>query len=295
MKIIVPATSANLGAGFDSLGLAVNLYNEVLMEPSDRVDIASLDEIAVPTGIDNLIYFAAKSVYDTCGVPLGGLKIRQRNKIPMTRGLGSSSACIIAGLTGANALLGGPLDEAALVNLAAAIEGHPDNTTPALLGGLVTAVMDNGRVYYVKQEITAALRLYAFVPDFELSTEFARGVLPREVSRRDAVHNLSRAALMSASLLDGRYHNLRVAVGDRLHQPYRLPYIDGAERVFDLCYSLGAYCVFLSGAGPTLLAMADERDTAFEHAAREGLNRLGKGSWQLLSLFIDNRGARTEP
>ncbi len=294
MKIIVPATSANLGSGFDSLGLAVNLYNEVRMEQSDRIDIASLDDVAVPTGPDNLIYFAARSVFDVCGKTLKGLKIRQRNNIPMTRGLGSSSACIIAGLVGANALLGNPLDESALVNLAAAIEGHPDNTTPALLGGLVTAVMDNGRVYYIKQEIAGALKLYAFVPDFELSTEFARGVLPDTVSRRDAVHNLSRAALMSASLLEGKYENLRVAVGDRLHQPYRLPYIEGADKVFDLCYALGAYCVFISGAGPTLLAITDGKDTQFEQAARKALDDLGKTSWQLLPLVIDNRGARIE-
>ncbi len=292
MKITVPATSANLGSGFDSLGLAVNLYNEVILEPCDRLDIASLDNIMVPAGADNLIYFAAKSVFDVCGKRLGGLKIRQRNNIPMTRGLGSSSACIIAGLIGANALLRDPLDEAALVNLAATIEGHPDNTTPALLGGLVTAVMDNGRVYYIKQEIAGALKLYAIIPDFELSTEFARGVLPDVVSRRDAVHNLSRAALMSASLLAGKYDNLRVAVGDRLHQPYRLPYIDGADAVFDLCYELGAYCVFISGAGPTLLTITDGKDTAFEHNARTRLDGLGKASWQLLPLAIDNRGAR---
>lgn len=294
MKIIVPATSANLGSGFDSLGLAVNLYNEVVMEQSDRIDIASLDGVNVPTGADNLIYFAAKSVYDVCGKRLHGLTIRQRNNIPMTRGLGSSSACIIAGLVGANALLGNPLDETALVNLAATIEGHPDNTTPALLGGLVTAVMDNGRVYYIKQEIAGALGLFAFVPDFELSTEFARGVLPETVSRRDAVHNLSRAALMSASLLEGKYENLRVAVGDRLHQPYRLPYIEGADAVFDLCYALGAYCVFLSGAGPTLLAITDGKDTRFENAARSELDRLGKAAWQILPLIIDNHGARVE-
>ncbi|MFA9381546.1 MAG: homoserine kinase, partial [Acetanaerobacterium sp.] len=167
-------------------------------------------------------------------------------------------------------------------------------TTPALLGGLVTAVMENGRVYYIKQEIAGALKLYAFVPDFELSTEFARGVLPKTVSRRDAVHNLSRAALMSASLLEGKYENLRVAVGDRLHQPYRLPYIEGAEEVFDLCYHLGAYCVFISGAGPTLLAITDGADSSFEEKARAQLDEMGRTAWQLLPLAIDNRGARIE-
>ncbi len=294
MRICIPATSANLGSGFDSLGLAVNLYNYVTVEESDCVDIASLDGIKVPAGEDNLIYFAAKSVYDVCGKQLKGLKIRQQNNIPMTRGLGSSSACIAAGLLGANALLGQALREEQLVNLAAAIEGHPDNTTPALLGGLVTAVMENGSVYYIKQEISGSLMLYAFVPDFELPTEFARSVLPDTITRKDAVHNLSRAALMSASLLEGKYENLRVAAGDRLHQPYRLPYIDGAERVFDLCYALNAYCVFISGAGPTLMAIADGADTSFERKARKALNEMGRSAWRLLPLRIDNRGARIE-
>ncbi len=292
MKISVPATSANLGSGFDSLGLAVNLYNNVFIEESDTIDIASLDDIPVPTGGDNLIFTAAQSLFSLCGKRLKGLKIRQENNIPMTRGLGSSSACIIAGLVGANELLNRPLNTDALVNLAAEIEGHPDNTTPALLGGLVTAVMEERRVYYIKQEITGSIRLYAFIPDFELSTEFARGVLPETVSRKDAVHNLSRAALMSASLLEGKYENLRVAVNDRLHQPYRLGFIGGANEVFEMSYSLGAYAAFISGSGSALMAITGGENTGFEAKARQALNNMGKAAWRLLPLEIDNHGAQ---
>lgn len=292
MKIAVPATSANLGSGFDSLGLAVNLYNNIYIEESDIIDIASLDSTPVPTGGDNLIFTAAQSLFALCGSRLKGLKIRQENNIPMTRGLGSSSACIIAGLVGANELLGRPLNTDVLVNLAAEIEGHPDNTTPALLGGLVTAVMEERRVYYIKQEITGRLKLFAFIPDFELSTEFARGVLPETVSRRDAVHNLSRAALMSASLLEGKYENLRVAVNDRLHQPYRLGYISGASEVFEMAYSFGAYAAFISGSGSALMAITNAEDTAFEEKARRALDAVGKTSWRLLPLTIDNNGAQ---
>ncbi|SDO02417.1 homoserine kinase [Acetanaerobacterium elongatum] len=292
MKIAVPATSANLGSGFDSLGLAVNLYNNIYIEESDTIDIASLDSTPVPTGGDNLIFTAAQSLFALCGSRLKGLKIRQENNIPMTRGLGSSSACIIAGLVGANELLGCPLNTDALVNLAAEIEGHPDNTTPALLGGLVTAVMEERRVYYIKQEITGHLKLFAFIPDFELSTEFARGVLPETVSRRDAVHNLSRAALMSASLLEGKYENLRVAVNDRLHQPYRLGYISGASEVFDMAYGFGAYAAFISGSGSALMAITNAEDITFEEKARKALDTMGKTSWRLLPLRIDNNGAQ---
>lgn len=292
MKIIVPATSANLGSGFDSLGLAVNLYNNTYIEESDNIDIASLDGVDVPKDEKNLIYITAKSVFDRCGKTLKGLKIRQESNIPMTRGLGSSSACIIAGLLGANRMLGDPLNTDDLVNLAAKIEGHPDNTTPALLGGLVTAVIEDGRVYYIKQEIVGALRLYAFVPDFELSTEYARSLLPQEVERKTAVHNLSRAALMSASLLEGKYENLRVAVNDRLHQPYRMGLIKGGSETMDMAYELGAYGVFLSGAGPTLMAIVDGGDTRFKEKAQQGLVNLGLEAWSLYELEIDNEGAQ---
>ena len=153
IKIQVPATSANLGAGFDALGLALGFYNYVEMEESDHIDITSADEIQVPSDASNLIYTAANDLYEICGKKLHGMKIIQTNNIPMARGLGSSSACIAAGLAGANNMLGNPLTQDDLVDLAAQIEGHPDNTAPALLGGIVTAVFDGRKVHWVKQEV----------------------------------------------------------------------------------------------------------------------------------------------
>ena len=144
---------------------------------------------------------------------------RQVNNIPFARGLGSSSACIIGGLKGANTLLGNLVEDDQLINIAASIEGHPDNSTPALTGGLVTSVMDQGRVYYVKQEIKNDLHFVAIIPDFELKTSRARAVLPDMIPRKHGVFNLSRAALMSVSLYSGNYQNLRVAADDRIHQP----------------------------------------------------------------------------
>ena len=229
-----------------------------------------------------------------CGVPFRGLKIGQINNIPLTRGLGSSSACVIAGLKGANRLMGNPVSDDELLNLAAGIEGHPDNSTPALTGGLVTAVFDGKKVWYVKQEIKNDLRFVAIIPDFELSTAKARGVLPDTVPRRDGVFNLSRAALMSVSLYSGNYHNLRVAADDRLHQPYRMGLVKGGGEVMDACFQLGAYAAYLSGAGPTIMAIVDANLRDFGDCIARRLPELGLDGWQVHTLSIDNAGTVIE-
>lgn len=290
IRLQVPATSANLGAGFDALGLALQYYNYVDMEECDCIDITSADGTPVPTDEKNLIYISAKDLFEVCGKKLTGLKLVQTNQIPMTRGLGSSSACIVAGLVGANTLLGNPLGTDDLVDLAAQIEGHPDNTAPALLGGIVTAVFDGRRVHWVKQEVYTKLRFVAMIPDFELKTEKARACLPSEISHKDAVYNLSRAALFSASLLTGKFENLRTATHDKLHQPYRMALIPHAREVFDIAYAHGAYAVYISGAGPTVMAIVDEENTYFAGKMRFSLDNAGMKGWQVHDLKIDNTG-----
>lgn len=292
IKIQIPATSANLGAGFDALGLALNYYNYVDIGEADSVFIESLDGTDIPKDASNLVYDSAHTLYDICGKKLAGLEIRQVNNIPMARGLGSSSACIIAGLVGANQLLGEPMGLDDLVNLAAQIEGHPDNTAPALLGGIVTAVFDGRMVHWVKQEVFTTLKFVVAIPDFELKTEKARECLPKEISHRDAVYNLSRAALFSASLLTGKYENLRTAVHDRLHQPYRMALIPHGQEVFDTFYSLGAYAAYLSGAGPSLMAVVDADNEYFCGKLRFALDRMGLEAWEVHELHIDNVGTR---
>lgn len=292
IKIQIPATSANLGAGFDALGLALNYYNYVDIDEADGIFIESLDSTDIPTDASNLVYDSAHILYDICGKKLPGLKIRQVNNIPMARGLGSSSACIIAGLVGANQLLGEPMGLDDLVNLSAQIEGHPDNTAPALLGGIVTAVFDGKCVHWVKQEVYTTLKFVVVVPDFELKTEKARACLPKEISHKDAVYNLSRAALFSASLLTGKYENLRTAVHDRLHQPYRMELIPHGREVFDIAYSLGAYAAYLSGAGPALMTIVDAENQYFEGKLRFALDKMGLSGWQVHELHIDNIGTR---
>ncbi len=292
IKIQIPATSANLGAGFDALGLALSYYNYVNIEEADGIFIESLDGTSVPNDASNLVYDSARILYDICGRPLHGLKIQQINNIPMARGLGSSSACIIAGLVGANQLLGEPMGLDDLVNLSAQIEGHPDNTAPALLGGIVTAVFDGKCVHWVKQEVYTTLKFVVVIPNFELKTEKARACLPQEISHKDAVYNLSRAALFSASLLTGKYENLRTAVHDRLHQPYRMELIPHGRDVFDTAYSLGAYAAYLSGAGPALMAIVDADNEYFEGKMRFALDRMGLSDWDVHELHIDNIGTR---
>ncbi len=293
IKIQIPATSANIGPGFDSLGLALRLYNRVWMEEADGVRISTTDGSDVPCGEDNLIYKTAAFLYELCGKPLRGLRISQENNIPMTRGLGSSSACIVAGLLGANELMGNPLPKADIVNLAAVLEGHPDNSTPAILGGLTAAVLEESRVYSVKVPISGRLKFAAFIPDFELKTEKARAALPVQVQHKDAVFNLSRTALMIASLFSGRLDNLRVAVEDKLHQPYRLGLIPGAEDVFALCTRLGAYACYISGAGPTLMAMVNVTDLSFQARAEDALRELPQ-KFRLEMLDCDETGATVE-
>ena len=291
----VPATSANVGAGFDALGLALSLHNTVTMEEWDKLDIMASDGSLVPTGTSNLIYRSAKAVYEQLGKPIKGLRIRQENPIPMARGLGSSSACIVAGILGANALLGNPLTKRQMLTLATSIEGHPDNVAPAMLGGFVSSVFDEGQVFTARKEINEELAFAAFIPNFKLLTEKARAALPKTVDRRDAVYNLSRAALATAAFCDGDYELLRVATKDALHQQYRLPLIPGGERVFEIAWDLGAYAVYISGAGPTIMAVVHRDNCEFFEKAEEALLEQPETmAFSLRRMLADNTGAVVE-
>ena len=274
VTVTVPATSANVGAGFDSLGLAVSMHNVFTFEEADRIQITSVDGTHVPAGSNNLVYRSARVVYDQLGIPLRGLRITQRNDIPMARGLGSSSACIVAGIMGANALLGDKLTERQMLTLATAIEGHPDNVAPAMLGGFVTSVIDEGQVYSVKKDIDPELAFAAFVPDFRLLTSKAR------------------AALATAAFCEGNYALLGVATKDVLHQKYRLPLIEGGDEVFELAQDLGAQAVYISGAGPTIMAVVHKDDTEFFARAEAALAADGPlHHFTVHRLLADNVGA----
>lgn len=293
IRIDVPATSANLGSGFDSLGIALTMKNRVWMEESDELDVSTTDGTQVPTDGGNLIFWAARHLYEICGKQLAGLKIIEENNIPFARGLGSSSACIVAGILGANRFMGNPLSRTDLINLAAKIEGHPDNTSPAIRGGLVASAMEGERVYSVSVPVSEKIRFAVMIPPFELKTEKARAALPKEYSREDAVYNLSRSALMTASLFSGELHNLRVAVQDRIHQPYRSGLIEHYDTVFRMSYELGSLGTYVSGAGPTIIAMVDaESAWTFGESLRSHLAEKAIDGWRVEILSADPSGAR---
>lgn len=291
IRIKIPSSTANLGSGFDSLGIALGLYNYVEMAAAVGCDISSADGSDIPCGEDNLIYLSAKRVYEKAGLPFYGLKIIEENHIPFARGLGSSSACIVGGVFGANEILGRPFTKDELLDIAAQIEGHPDNVSPALLGGFTANVTDGEKIRFVKAEIPENLVFAAFIPPFELKTADARAAMPKEVSVRDSVFDLSRSALMTSSLLTGKYENLRAACDDRLHQPYRLPLIPGGSEFIEKAYENGALAAFISGAGSTMMAIFDFEKEKVDEIAKKIISAQIFDGWEYRILTADNSGA----
>lgn len=293
ITVRVPASSANLGSGFDCLGIALGLYNYVTVTkiPSGlKINIKGEFTDGIPTDENNLVFKAIKFVADKAKKPLPGLEITLKNHIPPSRGLGSSSAGIVGGLVAGNALLGNPFKKSELIDFAAELEGHPDNVTPALAGGFCTCVYKNNRVRYVSSKLKEDLSFAAFVPDFYLRTKKARSLLPKLVQFKDAVFNTSRSALLAASLITGDYSNVRCAVSDRLHQNYRKRLIPDYDGIFRLAYKNGALGMFISGSGPTLLAVVKTANKGFSSKISGTLNKKFT-HWHLKMLKADNFGA----
>ncbi|MDR0856356.1 MAG: homoserine kinase [Clostridiales bacterium] len=253
IKISVPATSANLGAGFDCAGLALDLYNDVYVgRRRGGLYIETDDDL--PRDGRNLVVRTMKMLYARKNVPFSGVFLRQVNRIPKTSGLGSSAACVVAGLLAADALLGTGLSKQELLDLATKIDGHPDNVAPALSGGIATSLVKDGHVISLKVMPKGDIKVALLTPDFALSTKTARGVLPHRYSREDVVYNIGHATLTYAALSLGRYDVLDEVVGDKIHEPYRRPLIPGFEQASDYLRAIGGFGVYLSGAGPTLAA-----------------------------------------
>ena len=291
VKVKVPATSANVGAGFDCMGLAVKLYNYVYMDFSNDLKISSLDGLNVVNRKSNLIYKSAIYLFKFCGFKkFESLKIVQKSNIPQTRGLGSSSACIVAGLVGANSLLGLPLKNKEILNIANKLEGHPDNVAPAILGGFVVCAVKNNFVHYVKHNVNNKLKFVFLIPNFKMSTAKARKVLKKEVLLKEAIFNVSRASFFVSSILSEKFSNLKVAVEDKLHQKERLKLIENGDRIFKLAYSLGAYGVYLSGSGPSIVAICDCKNSNFEICLVKKLEDLKIKNWKVCNLKVDRKG-----
>lgn len=294
VHVRVPASSANLGPGFDALGLALALYNEVEAAESDRVTIAIEGEGAdrLAGGERNVIVRAVRLAYETAGRPFRGCAIGCVNRIPLARGLGSSAAAWVGGLLAGNALLGSPLDAEALLGLAARAEGHPDNVAAALLGGLTVAYGGAAGARALSLPVPDGLRWVVLVPEVTMATADARAVLPQSVRRADAVFNVQRVALLLASLQAGRADLLPAALEDRLHEPYRLRLFPWMADVTAAARGAGALGCVLSGAGPSLLAVAadDARAAAVSGAMEDAIRGAGVAG-AARTLAVDTGGA----
>ncbi len=294
--IRVPASTANLGPGFDCLGAALDLFNEFVVEPAYGVhefywygsDKGQSDD-------DNLVLKALRSVFSALGRSCPGVRIRtQRCDIPMNSGLGSSASAIVAGLLAGNTLVDSPLSQQELLNLAVAMEGHPDNVMACLQGGIRAGVVDEqGNVTSAEIRVAEGLQFAVLVPAFGMSTARARAVLPGSYSIQDAVHNISRVGLLITAMVNGEFGNLRLALQDRMHQPQRLPLIPEAVGVMKVCQSAGSYGEYISGAGPAIVALMPAGD-------QEGLQRLRTslaavpGEWCVYALNVWQPGAIVE-
>ncbi len=300
----VPATTANLGAGFDCLGLALDLHNLIRVEPSHvlRVSIEGEGVATLARTASNRVVRAMQLACDVMGKPLPSVHVRMSNRIPLARGLGSSAAAAVGGLLAADLFYDNLLTPDQLLQLASEIEGHPDNVAPALLGGFCVATVDegtplpqrgaaHGKPIVVKFDFPDALHIIAFVPDAPLRTKQARAVLPARVSRADAVFNLSRAALWVAALTQQRFELLALATQDRLHQPYRFKLIVGSEAIIGAALHAGARGAFISGAGSTIAAVSDRSLDAIAAAMRRAAHSAGQ-SGRVLRLKSDPHGAR---
>ena len=266
IKIRVPATSANLGPGFDCLGLALNIWNEVSFEPAEKISYHVTGEGAekLNKGSRNLLTKAFTLVNETCGQEAKGVKINAHNEILMGSGLGSSAAAIVAGLFGANEMLDNPLNDNELLKLATEMEGHPDNVAPALLGGLVVSIISDGEIITRRYEIPE-FTIVIVKPNMEWPTKIARAVLPKSVSRADSIYNIGRTALVVDALRNGDLDLLQKVMDDRIHQPYRLKHISGGMCAYKTAKQFGAAA--LSGAGPSIIAFVPPENAEQAKAA----------------------------
>lgn len=297
VTISVPATTANIGVGFDCLGAALTMANEfefVVVDSDIKLKIIVEGEEADKVGLgeNNLIYRSLVQFYQHIQQTPPHLEISIKLGIPLSRGLGSSATAIVGGLLGANSLAGNPLSQAEIMHMAIAIEGHPDNVVPALLGNCLLSVENGGEWQISQIPWHQDIIPIVAIPNFELSTTKARQVLPTEYSRSDAIFNIARMGLLIRGLETNNSIWLRTALADKLHQPYRQKLIMGYQEVEQAAIAAGAYGMVISGAGPTLLALTNSEGV-------EQVVKSMKSTWsgmgiksQVRSLAINRSGAK---
>ena len=278
IRVAAPATTANLGPGYDCLGMALDIWNTLEVEQLPGGDTPSVSVTGegkgeLEAGPENLVYRSMEFLYRELGSPIPPLRVRCDNEIPLARGLGSSAAAIAGGLVAANVLSSGGFAARDLLEMAATIEGHPDNVAAAVMGGLqlvVTEGQDSGEstLYTVPVSVPAAIHAVLFIPDVRIATTDARAVLPQQLPIADAVHNMARVALLVAGMATNHPEYLSVATQDKLHQPYRQPLFPAMKLLMKAALDAGALGAFLSGSGSTVLALTQGREmtVAYEMA-----------------------------
>lgn len=287
VRVRVPASSANLGPGFDCFGIAWQLYDLIDFSfGGSGLEISGCPEKY--RNSENLAFQGFEAVRAACGAQARPLKINFLDSaIPVSRGLGSSAALIAGGAVAANALYGLKLSRQALLDIITPVEGHPDNLAPCLFGGFTASTMADSKALTAQYPLSDKLHFTVLVPDFELSTHESRSVLPQSVARSDAVFNVSRAALLIKALELGEQKMLAPCLEDKLHQPFRFGLIRGYEAAAELARAHGAWGLCISGAGSTLLCVCD--DAAFADKLRPDIERALPG-WRVISVLPENDG-----
>lgn len=273
IRVRVPATTANLGPGFDCLGMALDIFDTVTLTVGENAEPEGEEDLARQYA--DLVRLAAGHLYRAVELEPPEFTVATERSIPVGRGLGSSAAAIVAGLMGANTLAGSPMSQESLGELAATIEGHPDNSTPCLYGGFQVCVMEQERLVHLAVPLPTDLQAVLFIPDFPLPTHETRKLLPRELSRADVVFQTSRTALLVAALATNQLEQLHIATQDRLHQPARGALFPGMWPLFEAAREAGALSVYLSGGGPTVVALTSNSAGHVKEAMEQRAVKLG--------------------
>jgi homoserine kinase len=290
IKVTVPATSANIGPGFDCLGLALNLYNNFYIEETESGLMINGCEEACRNK-NNLLYTSMETCFQRIGYKHKGLRIEFETSIPPSRGLGSSASCILGGILAANEIGNGNLSKNEILELATEIEGHPDNIAPALLGGMTVSIKEEKKIYYEKISLPEGLKFCAIIPDFTLSTKAARAVLPDKIPHNDGAYNVGRVSLLIAALANKNLEQFKFACKDKLHENYRGSLIENYDEIIKESSRLNSLCVFLSGAGPTIMAVLKEEEIEFSKHMKDYLTKLNS-KWVVKELKMDCKGAQ---
>lgn len=303
VSVKVPATSANMGPGFDCFGIALSMYNTVTLEetvyPTTGLEInimgeqdEALSTFTIPTDESNIVYKAVELLYNYTGQTPPALRINIQSDIPIAKGLGSSASVIVGGVLAANKLLGNPADQAALLSIANEIEGHPDNIAPAMLGGfVVSSVEEDGSIIHRSIEWPENWKIIIGVPDYELATQISRSVLPESVKFEDAVYNAKRSAMFVEALHTKDKELMKLALNDKLHQPYRARLVPGLNEIIEELQQTDIIGCVLSGAGPSILTICEN------NTIEEAKTKI-KDVWECLgikasikSISVDTKGA----